>query len=331
MSTAIIDATNIDLSVLSYGVPKANPTGGKVVNLYNKNVKESLTLAMPLMGAWGAQEVLQVVGKGPDGKPITEGTGKYTLSLQFAKGQYTSPEADATLQQLKLLEDKIKDDAMANSMAWFGKEIKLKEVIEEKFNPMLRYPKIKGTQVLNYDEPPSLSVKLPCWKNVWQTSVFDEDYNPLYVKGKTELLTPLNFLENQSKAPMQVVALIQCAGLWFVNSKVSVTWNLKQVIVKKPKMSSIADDTCFLTVRPSDMAVLKSLPEKELNQSDDIISTIVEESDDEPDALPAVTLPAPAPVVVAEPTPAPVPTPVAVAEPVAEKKKTKVIKKSSKE
>ena len=38
MSSSIIDGTNIDLSVFSYTAPKANPTGGKVVNLLNRNV-----------------------------------------------------------------------------------------------------------------------------------------------------------------------------------------------------------------------------------------------------------------------------------------------------
>ena len=56
-NNAIVDGTNIDLSVFSYSAPKANPAGGKVVNLFNKHAKESLTIAVPLMGSWGAQEV----------------------------------------------------------------------------------------------------------------------------------------------------------------------------------------------------------------------------------------------------------------------------------
>jgi hypothetical protein len=95
MSNAIIDGTNIDLSVFSYGAPKVNPAGGKVVNLYNKNAKESLTIAAPLMGSWGAQEVKTLDGSG---------TGKYTMTLQFSKGQYTTPDADKFLEQMKLVE-----------------------------------------------------------------------------------------------------------------------------------------------------------------------------------------------------------------------------------
>ena len=326
MSSAIIDGTNIDLTVFSYSAPKSNPAGGKVVNLYNKHAKESLTLAVPLMASWGAQETKETVGKDAAGKPITKGTGKYTMSLQFAKGQYTTPDADAFLEQMKAVEQKIKQDAMVYSKEWFGKEIKSMDVMDEKMGPMLKYPRKEGTEERDFDKSPSLTLKLPCWKDVWQTSVFDEDYNPLYVKGKTEPgVTPLDFLVNSSKAPIQVVCLIQCAGLWFVGSpaKVSVTWNLKQVIVRKPKTSSIADDTCFLTVKPADMAALKAAPQPEIEKDDAVSSTIVED-DDEEFELPA---PAPAPTPVA----APKPEPVAVAAAAPEEKKKKIINRKPKE
>jgi hypothetical protein len=322
MSTpAIIDGTNIDLTVFSYSAPKANPAGGKVVNLYNKYAKESLTISVPLMSSWGAQESKEVVGKGPDGKPITKGTGKYTMSLQFAKGQYTTPDADSFLEQMKAVENKIKQDAMTYSKDWFGKEIKSMDVMDEKMGPMLKYPKKDGSEERDYDKSPSLTLKLPCWKDVWQTSVFDEDYNPLYVKGKSEPgVTPLDFLVSTSKAPIQVVCLIQCAGLWFIGNpaKVSITWNLKQVIVRKPKTSSIADDTCFLTVRPADMAALKAAPQPELDQNDAVSSSIVEDTDDEEE----MTLPPPKPAVVEKPVEV-----VAAAAPVEEKKKRVVSKK----
>jgi len=314
MSTnAIIDGTNIDLSVFSYSAPKVNPAGGKVVNLHNKHAKETLTIAAPLMGSWGAQEVKTLDGTG---------TGKYTMTLQFSKGQYTTPDADKFLEQMKLVENKIKQDAMTYSKEWFGKEIKSMDVMDEKFTPMLKYPKkSKGSEERDYDQPPNLTIKLPCWKDVWQSSVFDEDYNPLYVKGKTEhSVSPLDFLVSTSKAPIQVICLIQCAGLWFVGSpaKVSITWNLKQVIVRKPKTSAIPDDTCFLTVRPSDMVALKAAPQPELEQHDNSVSALVEDSDNEEEYQ------LPPPVSVVETVPEPVvetPAPVATTEEPAKKKK----------
>jgi hypothetical protein len=328
MANAIIDGTNIDTSVFSYSAPKPNPAGGKVVNLYNKHFKESLTISAPLIGSWGAQEVKTLDG---------QGTGKYTMTLQFSKGQYTTPDADKFLEQMKIVEQKIKQDAITYSKDWFGKEIKSMDVMDEKFTPMLKYPKMnKGSEERDYSQPPQLTVKLPCWKDVWQTSVFDEDYNPLYVKGKTDSgVSPLDFLRSNSKAPIQVICLIQCAGLWFVGSpaKVSITWNLKQVIVRKPKTSIISDDTCFLNVRPSDRAALKALPETELaEQVDNSVSALVEDSDNEEE----FSLPPPA--VLAGSTPAvKVTSPPPVVEKVVEQsvneepKKKKVITKKKSE
>jgi hypothetical protein len=159
------------------------------------------------------------------------------------------------------------------------------DVMDEKFTPMLKYPKkSKGSEERNYNEPPQLNLKLPCWKGVWQPSVFDEDYNPLYVKGKTDgSVTPLDFLKCPNKAPIQIMTLIQCAGLWFVGSpaKVSITWNLKQVIVRKPRISAISDDTCFLTMKPTDKEILKLQPESDTQTNENVISAEVEDSDNE--------------------------------------------------
>ena len=44
MADAIIDGTNINTECFSYSAPKAHESGGKVVNLYNKYFKESLTI-----------------------------------------------------------------------------------------------------------------------------------------------------------------------------------------------------------------------------------------------------------------------------------------------
>lgn len=312
MANTVVNGTNIDLSLFSYSVPKAHPTGGKVVNLYNKEAKESLTIAAPLMGAWGAQEVQET-----DKQGVKHGTGKYTMSLQFSEGAYATPASTAFLEQLKIMENSIKQYAMDNSKDWFGKSITSMDVMDEKFTPMLKYPKMKGSEERDYSKQPTLTVKLPCWKDVWQTSVFDVDYNPLYVKGKSDPdITPLTFLTSTSKAPIQVSCLLQCGGIWFVGnpSKVSITWNLKQVVVQKPKMSSIPDDTCFLTLSESDRAALVSQSQTEVvdsfNLNDLTIGAEVVD-DDEDDRSAYVSAPTSTPVPVVAPVVAP-----PVAEPV---------------
>jgi len=269
MADSIVDGTNIDVNVLSYSAPKAHSSGGKVVNLYNKNFKESLTLSTPLILTWGAQEG-QEQGTG---KP----TGKFTMALQFPSAEYGNPDAESFLKSMRALEAKIKADAMTYSKEWFGKEIKSAEVIDEKFNVMLRHPKkAKGSAEVDENKPPTLTVKIPQWSGVWKSEIYDEDGEPLYINGKTNThLNPLEFL----KPKTHVICLLQCGGLWFVNGKISITWNLKQAIVQKPKQSM--EGTCFLKPKATDVQKMKSLPPPEEVYPDGVATTIVADSDDE--------------------------------------------------
>jgi hypothetical protein len=287
MADSIVDGTNIDINVFSYSAPKAHASGGKVVNLYNKHFKESLTLSTPLMLTWGAQEG-QEQGTG---KP----TGKWTMSLQFPSADYSNADAEAFLKSMRALENKIKSDAMTYSKEWFGKEIKSAEVIDEKFNVMLRHPKkAKGSIEVDESKAPTITVKIPQWSGVWKPEIYDEDGEPLYINGKTNThLTPLEFL----KPKTHVICLLQCGGLWFVNGKISITWNLKQAIVQKPKQTM--EGTCFLRPKASDVKKMKSLPPVEDEADPDgAPTTIVADSDDERDA--PITTPVVKPVVKVE-------------------------------
>jgi hypothetical protein len=53
MSDTIIDGTQFNVNNIMYTSPKANPIGGKSVNILNKQTKTSLRLSTPLMLTWG--------------------------------------------------------------------------------------------------------------------------------------------------------------------------------------------------------------------------------------------------------------------------------------
>ena len=103
-------------------------------------------------------------------------------------------------------------------------------------------------------------------------------------------LTPLEFL----KPKTHVICLLQCGGLWFVNGKISITWNLKQAMVQKPKQS--IEGTCFLRPKASDKEKMKTLPPPEDDVDPDGVqgATIVADSDDEQERE---FVPPPAPVI----------------------------------
>ena len=290
MADTIIDGTNMNTSVFSYSAPKAHASGGKVVNLYNKHSRESLTISTPLLLTWGAQE-----SKDQQGNAL----GKWTMSLQFPNSEYPNADGEAFLTSMRALEAKVKEDAMTYSKDWFGKSITSSEVMDEKFNVLLRHPKIKGSQEPDLSKAPTMTVKLPCWSNVWKSEIYDEDGEPLYVNGKTNShLNPLEFL----KPKTHVICLIQCGGLWFVNGKVSITWNLKQAIVQKPKQSM--EGTCFLRPKAADVEKLKTMePVTDIVEPYASSVTVVDDSDEEDEEGPAPVQVQEEPVKVEESVP----------------------------
>jgi hypothetical protein len=300
MTDSIIDGTNINTEVFSYSAPKAHASGGKVVNFYNKFTKESLTISTPLILTWGAQE-----GMDQQKNP----TGKFTMALQFPNTDFPNPDCQAFLDSMRRLENQVKLDAMKNSKEWFGKVISSADVMEEKFNLMLRHPKFKGTMEPDTSKAPTLTVKIPCWSGVWKPEIYDEDGEGLYINGKVNShLTPLEFL----KPKTHVICLLQCGGLWFVNGKVSITWNLKQAIVQKPKASV---EGCLLRPKAADKDKLKTLPPVEdvMEPDDGQVSTQVIDSDDEVDQPAAYSTPEP---VAPPPPPVSAPAPVVKDDPV---------------
>jgi hypothetical protein len=309
MTDSIVDGTDMNTEVFSYSNPKAHASGGKVVNLYNKYSKESLTISTPLILTWGAQE-----GQDQQKNP----TGKFTMALQFPNSDFPNADCEAFLNGMRKLEAQVKADAMKYSKEWFGKVITSSDVMDEKFNVLLRHPKMKNSQEPDTSKAPTLTVKIPCWSGVWKPEIYDEDREGLYINGSVNThLTPLEFL----KPKTHVICLLQCGGLWFVNGKVSITWNLKQAVVQKPKTSALAEGTCFLKPKAADVEKLKSLPppEDDIDPEGAVASTIVDDSDEE------FELPAPTPAVVEKPVEVVVPTPA----PVEEKKKRVITKKTA--
>jgi hypothetical protein len=90
---------------------------------------------------------------------------------------------------------------------------------------------------------------------------------------------------------MHVIALIQCGGLWFINGKVSITWNLKQAIVQKPKESM--EGHCFLRPKVQEKERMKAMSPPEDVDPEGVVTAVVDDSDDEED------YPAPPPPPVA--------------------------------
>lgn len=297
-------------SVASFSAPKMHASKSRVVNVNHKSSRSSLTISTPLMLTWGAQE-----GKDTEGNF----TNKWSLSLQFPSADYETPETKVFFENMQRLFDLAVDTACTYSKEWFGKESS-RDTVEDKFNKILKYPKIKGTAELDMSRAPTMSIKLPCYNGVWKSEIYDESLNPVFIAGSANNLapSPIECLPKMAHA----ICLFEVGGVWIANKAVSMTFNLKQAIVQSP--AQITPGVCLLGIASADANKLKTQTPAAAGYDDpmdtdgaaaaaaaggDASTTVVEDSDDDGDnAMDDTPAPAPAPpapVVVAPPAPAP--------------------------
>ena len=235
MAETVIDATQFNCEIIKYTAPKVGGAGGKSVNILNRKTNTRLNLSTPVMLTWGASDFVDP----QSGK----GNGKFEMSLQFPTDEYKNDDLTAFLENMKLFEQKIKADALANSKEWFGKLHKSPDVVEALYTPMLKYSKDRNTGEPDLNKPPSLRVKLPVWEGVWRCEVYNDDGLKLF--PNTNGVTPVELIPKAT----QVSVLMTCGGLWFANGKFGVTWKLVQAMVQKPREQLVGQ--CFLKVRPA--------------------------------------------------------------------------------
>lgn len=286
MADTIIDGTLFNCNEIKYTSLKANEKGGKSLNILNKNTNTGLRLSTPLMLTWGASDFVDQDGNG---------NGKFEMSLQFPQQEYSNPDCDAFLQNMRNLENKIKADALIYSKDWFGKVHKSGDIIEELFTPMLKYPKIKGTSESDLTKKPILRAKLPQWQNAWKSEIYDEEGIILFPNKENITITPLDYL----KKGAMVACVIQCGGIWFTNGKFTITWKLLQAVVQKPKGN--ISGQCLIRLKPQEKEQLKKAAPVEDADIEDSINAQVEDSDEEVEPVALSVKEIVAPVVVVEP------------------------------
>ncbi len=299
------DTMFIDFNDLKYSPIKAHSSGSKVIRLMQAICKENLRVNTPVMLTWGASEILD---------SQSNPTGKWSMSLQFPEGEYSNTQTDKFYDEMKQLQQKIKEDVLANSLQWLGKDHKLIEIIDALANPMLKVSKIKKPD--GSDKMPTMTIKIPCYDGKWTSEIFDEDaVTVLYSSSRKDNIgkIPPDYLQKMAR----VACEIECSGIWFSNGKYSISWQLVQARVMRSKVRE--QGICRLTLTPEEQEAANKLPPLqefethpiEAQKNDCAVLDTDDEDDDEtenvlPPAPPAAVLPpAPAPPAPAPPAPAP--------------------------
>ena len=256
---------------------KKNDRGGGSVSIISKQL-QAMTAARietPLMMTWGISDYV-------DDK-TGESDGRFTMTLNFPNDDYANESTNMLLEKFKEFENIILDMAVENSEKWFGKKLS-RELCEDRFFSSIKYRKNKDTGSFDYDKPPSLRIRVPCYDGKWGISLFDSDKNLIFPSEDSEnQKTPPDLVEKQSN----IACVIQCGGIWFGGKGWGVTWRLNQAVVHRKKRYDFNNEVCIINLSSDDKQRLENPVQSDVKSSEveeetePVDDTKVEDSDED--------------------------------------------------
>jgi len=220
---SLVKGKNIDTSAISFAVPRTLDNGAKLVYVnYNQGRFSVQTPWMSMPWKMGA---------------FTDGEyPKYSIDLSF-KGMEEGNDLQLFHDKMKEVEQKIIDGGFENSVAWFKKNIKSRDGVVEKFNPVIKESRDKETGEPDGKWPPSMKVKVPRRDGVWEFKVSNKDGTHYKINDSEN---PDNcediFVKNT-----RVRGIIQCVGLWVASGNYMCQWKLTKAEVEVPETFSNDD------------------------------------------------------------------------------------------
>jgi hypothetical protein len=232
-----------------------------------------------------------------------ESDGKFSMTLNFPNPDYSNPQTNEFLEKMKKFENQILDDAVKNSEAWFGEELS-REVVKHNFFPILKYTKDKMTKKIDLTKPPSIRGKVPNYGGRWGMEIYDTASNRIF-PCDNDNMTPIDFIPKKS----QVAVILQCGGLWFGGKGFGLTFKVIQAVVKPQELQTVFGK-CHIQLSPDELKMMeKPVAVKDEDEEEvvapvpkPVVSTEVEDSDEEPEKAVAEAAPVEEPVVVKKKT-----------------------------
>lgn len=215
---------NFDIKNISFSNPRMLDSGGKMVFVnYNggKFYLQTPELEVPFdaryYGADGSQD------------PSDSKTGKFSIKTQLKEldsGKGVSEFRDV----LNKMDDFLKEQAQANSSAWFKKPKLSMDAINELYTPFVSVSKDRDTGEPDGKYPDTFGFKINKKDDKFPDfCIYDNKKNVFDVDGVNG--EPVNLLEVVQKGSLLKVVL-KCNGIWIANGKFGCTWKAEQVRIK---------------------------------------------------------------------------------------------------
>jgi hypothetical protein len=136
------------------------------------------------------------------------------------------------------------------------------------------------------------------WDGKFNIDLYDVEGEPLYPNDKG--LNPVDLVPKGSN----VLTIIQCGGIWFINGKFGVSWRLTQAVIK-PKQSMRGK--CLITLSDKDKEEMKKSTDQDDDEEEEESAKVeVADSSDEEEEAP-VTPAKEVAETIAEASPPPAP------------------------
>ena len=200
-------ANEIDVSKIKYSEMKAFGDHAKIMYLLNED-NHPIYIQTPKMRCpYG-------LGRFDDGERT-----KYTLDLSF--GTKNTKHINQLKELLENIDNKILDDSVSNSQAWFKKKKQSKDVSQALFSHSVKVATEDGEPTDKY--PPTFKLKISKNKDEsFRVGCYDSE------PPHSKLESDLPYLLQKGK---MVQAIVKLSGVWFAGGKFGVIWELFQICV----------------------------------------------------------------------------------------------------
>ena len=258
----VVTSGEWETSAVRYMNPRVSDRGLTTVSVISGQTGRSLYLSTPLIMTWGVSDYVD--------EKTGESDGKFKMSLAFPGAEYSNKNTDIFLEKLKAFEERVIDDAVVHSEAWFGVE-KSRELVKDAMFPFMKYPKDKITKKTDYTRPPTLSLKVPCYQGQWQNIEIYNTQQELLFPSDNENETPIDLIPKKSK----VACVIQCGGVWTTGKAWGVSWKLSQCVVK-PSENTTIFGKCNVQLSLDDFNTIET---QKVEESDDVNDEVEDTTD----------------------------------------------------
>lgn len=263
---------------------KQNKNGnGYSAGIVNSKTSRSLFIQTPMMLTWGVNEIRD--------KDTQELQG-YSLSLQFPRDEddNNDDEMKAFFDSMVDFDKVVCEEAKKNSQKWCKKKTLSDDLLDAYYDSrVVRYSRFPDGHPqagdVNSERKPTIRIKLPFYNKEFNTEIYNVDMKRLFPRNP-QGKTPPEIIGKGDN----VIAIMQCGGIWFAGTRFGVTWKLHQVILQKKENLR---GRCFIQLSDKQRDAMASNANTEEEDTYD-------EADPEPASAPAPDAPAPAPDVEPE-------------------------------